>query len=110
MRSVTDLHQLLEIAVDQGASDLHLAPGIPPYLRIYGKITPISGFEALLPNDIEKIVKPIVDATHWEEIETNGESDFSYGMRGLGRFRCSVYRQRGSLSAAMRIINNRIFL
>ncbi len=103
-----NLYQLLEIAVDQHASDFHLSPGIPPFLRIYGHIQPISGFEVLTPHSIENLIKPIISSEHWQQLEEKGEVDFSYGVRGLARFRCSVYRQRGSLSVAMRIINAKI--
>lgn len=109
MRGIGSLNELLKVAVDRGASDLHLAPGIPPYLRIYGKISPINDFEALKPQDIENLVKPIVDDNHWQEVKEKGESDFSYGLQGVGRFRCNVYRQRGTLSCAMRVINSKIY-
>ncbi len=108
MRPVDNIQELLEIAVDQGASDLHLSPGIPPYLRIYGSITPLTVFDVLYPNDIANIIKPIISQEQLSLLEEKGEIDFSYGLRGLGRFRCSVYQQRGSLTVAMRVINSNI--
>lgn len=108
MSNVQNLHQLLEVAVESGASDLHLSPGIPPFLRIYGNLRPITGYDRLMPNDIEILVKEIITPEHWKVLDDKGEVDFSYGVRGLARFRCSVYRQRSSLSVAMRVIKSNI--
>lgn len=108
MKQVGYIHELLEIAIDQGASDLHLTAGIPPFLRVYGSIKPITGYKSLVPHLIETLIKPIMSSNHIETLENEGEVDFSYGYKGLGRFRCSVYRQRGSLSVAMRVINTKI--
>ncbi len=108
MRDAGNLHQLLEIAVDQNASDLHLSPGVPPFLRIYGSLTPISGFAPLRPVTIEELARQIASHEQWRTFEATGEVDFSYGAPGLGRFRCSLFRQRGSPSLAMRVINRTI--
>jgi len=108
MKDAISLQQLLEVAVDQGASDLHLTPGVPPFLRIYGNIAPISGINPLRPSTIENLVKPIVSTSNWNILTENGEVDFSYGAPGLGRFRCNLFRQRGSLCLAMRVINSQI--
>ena len=108
MREAESLHELLEIAVDQKASDLHLTPGMPPFLRIFGEIHPIGGFDALRPQTIETLVRQIIAERHWRELEQQGETDFSYGAAGLGCFRCSLYRQRGSLTGAFRVINQQV--
>lgn len=108
MKEVTDLHQLMEIAVDQSASDLHLTPGVPPYLRIYGSMTPLGGFLPLRSPAIKDLVVQIMSSEQKQLLDQNGEVDFSYGAAGLGRFRCNVFRQRGSLSIAMRVINTKI--
>jgi twitching motility protein PilT len=108
LTSVENIYELLEIAVDQKASDLHLSPGIPPFLRIFGKITPLTGYKALVPQDVSRLLQLIVPEEQQQTLEKKGEVDFSFGLRGIGRFRCSVYRQRGSLSCAIRIINSKI--
>lgn len=108
MRDASDLMQLLEIAVDQKASDLHLSPGVPPYLRIFGSLTPIGSFAPLRPMVIEDLARQITGEDHWEIFEKRGEVDFSYGAPGLGRFRCNLFRQRGSAALAMRVINRTI--
>ncbi|HHT36718.1 MAG: type IV pilus twitching motility protein PilT [Candidatus Wallacebacter cryptica] len=108
MRAVESIYELLEIAVDQRASDLHLSAGLPPILRIFGKITPLTGYKALMPPDIRGLLEAVVSEEQMDTLERKGEVDFSYGLRGVGRFRCSVYQQRGSLSCAIRIINSKI--
>ncbi|NLM38516.1 MAG: type IV pilus twitching motility protein PilT [Firmicutes bacterium] len=100
--------QLLEIAIDQRASDLHLSPGVPPFLRILGSLTPINGFAPLRPAHIEELARNITDPRHWQIFEQTGEVDFSYGVAGLGRFRCSLFRQRGSPAIAMRVITGSV--
>lgn len=108
MKSVENIYELLEIAVDQKASDLHLSPGIPPFLRIFSKITPLTGYKALVPQDVSRLLQLIVPEEQQQTLEKKGEVDFSFGLRGIGRFRCSVYRQRGSLSCAVRVINAKV--
>jgi len=108
VKSVDALHQLLEIAVDQKASDLHLTAGVPPVLRIFGSIRPVQGFAPLEPAKINQLIKPLFSEERFKEFSSVGEADFSYGVRGLGRFRCSAFHQRGSVSLAIRIIDSKI--
>ncbi len=105
MKPVENLKQLMELAIEQGASDIHLTAGLPPILRIYGSIKWIEGFERLLPADIERLIKDTFLEAHIEVLQSVGEVDFSYGITGLGRFRCNLSRQRGAISVAMRVIN-----
>ena len=90
MRDPGSLLQLLEIAIDQDASDLHLSPGVPPFLRVYGSLTPISGFSPLRPVQIEELA-------HRSRISITGNSRpeasrFLLRGTGAGRFRCSLFR------------------
>lgn len=108
MSSSNNLTSLLEIAVAEKASDLHLTPGVPPILRIFGTIEPIPGFSRLSPERIRELVNEIMTPKREEILSDLGEVDFSYGISGLGRFRCNLSRQRDSLSLAMRVINSQI--
>ncbi|HHX01755.1 MAG TPA: type IV pilus twitching motility protein PilT [Firmicutes bacterium] len=108
MKAVGSLFELLEIAVERNASDLHLSAGIAPILRIYGNITPLTGYEPLTPHDVRRLMLSVMDELQSKALEASGEVDFSYGVHGIGRFRCSVYMQRGSVSAAIRVINTSI--
>ena len=99
--------ELIGTAIEKGASDLHLSVGVPPCIRINGSIVRME--EApLLPLNIEEIVNGIIDEKHWEVLNRLGEVDFAYSIPALGRFRVNVFRQRGSLSVVVRILNLRI--
>lgn len=108
MGSGEELIRLMEIAIAEKASDLHLTAGVPPILRVFGTIRPVEGFAALVPDRIRQLVAPIMTPQRQDSLNLEGEVDFSYGLRGLGRFRCNLSRQRGSLSLAMRVINSTI--
>lgn len=106
MTSIVDIRQLVEIAIEEKASDLHLSAGVPPIIRVFGKIRPLDGFERLLPTQIEQIIHPILTENQVADLEREGEIDFSYGLKGIGRFRCNLSKQRGSLTLAMRVISS----
>ena len=108
MKTLASLHELLQIAVDQGASDLHLIPGAPPIVRLFGDITPVSGYDPLDPQAIETAAKQIVPSSVWEALQAQGEVDFPYQVPKMGRFRCNMFRQRGSLALAMRVITTKV--
>ena len=96
------LKELLVNTIEMGASDLHLTVGVPPTVRKNGKLVQI-GKENLLPNDIEKFAKEILDSKYDEYLEI-GEYDISYSLTGVGRFRVNVFKQRNSDSIAIRVI------
>lgn len=108
MRPIEGIHQLMEMAVEQRASDIHLTPGMPPVLRIFGTIRQVEGFEKLTPTQIYDLARPLLNQERLDILESEGEVDFSYGLSGLSRFRCNLSRQRGSLTLAMRVINSTI--
>lgn len=104
MSAPVQLNQLLKIAVNEEASDLHFAVGNVPQLRRSGRLRPIEGLDRLLPDDVASLARQAAGDHHWNILEKAGEVDFSYGLRGVGRFRCNVYRQRDVLSMALRVI------
>jgi twitching motility protein PilT len=97
------LDQLLRLATDRGASDLHLKPTRPPLLRVHGKLMPIDS-EALKPEEIARMVGEILTPAQRERLEERLAVDIGYGVHGLARFRGSVYLQRGTLAATFRRI------
>ena len=99
--------ELISIAIDQSASDLHLSVAVPPCMRVNGSIVRMET-DTLKPKDIEEIVFSIMDERHREVLEQLGEVDFAYSIPSLGRFRVNVFRQRGTLSMVVRILNLRI--
>lgn len=101
-------NKLLLFAVSQKASDIHLKVGSPPMYRVNGELTPLKS-DKLEPEHTEEIVKIILSKFH-SDIDVKKITDFdtSYSQEGIGRFRVSIYRQRGTLSLVMRIINTNI--
>lgn len=99
--------ELLGKAIENGASDLHLSVGASPCLRINGSIVRMDE-ELLTPKDIEEIVGSIIDEQHHAVLNDTGETDFAYSVPTLGRCRINVFRQSGSLSMVVRILNLRI--
>lgn len=108
-RSVADLHidDLLKLAVEHGASDLHLTVDLPPMIRVDGRLIPTE-YQALTPRDTQRLVYDILTNEQIQLFEKTRELDFSYGIRDAGRFRANIYRQRGSVGAALRAIPHNI--
>ena len=102
-----DIHRLLQTAVDQGASDLHLTVGIAPCLRIDGQVFPIK-IPALTDTDIAKLAYSILNERQQREFEEGNEIDLSFQWKGLARFRANFYRQRGQIAGVLRKIPNDI--
>lgn len=105
MLSVDDMHidDLLRITVEKGGSDLHLSAGLPPMVRVDGRLHPLP-FAPLNPRDIQRLVYDVLTGDQIQKFEKTKELDFSYGVKDIGRFRFNVYRQRGSVGCAMRTI------
>jgi twitching motility protein PilT len=97
------MEELLTLLVQRGASDLHLAAGSPPRLRIDGKLQ-VTEFDALTPDQVRKLVYSILTPEQVARFEKNFELDCSFGFAGFGRFRTNVFFQRGSLASVLRII------
>jgi twitching motility protein PilT len=95
--------ELLKYAVNNGASDIHITVGVPPTARINGNLVPITQ-GSLGTADTEALAEEILSREYLEEYKKKGEIDLSYSVKGLGRFRVNVYRQRGSSSMALRIV------
>ncbi len=94
---------VLQQLVLRGASDLHLKVGRPPTLRLHGELTPLE-MPALRPEDLKTLAEQLMTPRQVKEFSDNKECDFAIGVPGIGRFRCNVYQQRGSLCYAMRAI------
>jgi twitching motility protein PilT len=97
------IDELIKLALEQEASDLHITVGLPPILRIDGKIMPVTGHKKLLPDDVQELVMPIVPKLKLADLEEKGDADFAY-VSNHNRLRVNVFKQRGSLSAALRVL------
>lgn len=99
-----DLSELLMKILENNASDLHITTGLPPVMRVNGKLMPFKEYPKLTSNDTKEMIYNILTQNQREKLERNLEFDFSYGISGKGRFRVNVYYQRDSLGAAFRAI------
>ncbi len=88
---------------DKGASDLHLKPTRPPLLRINGRLMPIEA-PPLKPEELNEMLMGILSPRQKTRLEEKMSVDTGYGVRGLARFRCNIYMQRGTIAACFRRI------
>src|SRR5215831_8658285 len=102
------MHDLLTILVERAASDLHITTGIHPQLRVHGKLVPLTQFEQLMPSDTQRLAYSVLNERQKQTFEEDNELDLSFGIQGLARFRCNVYRQRGAVACAIRLIPTKI--
>ena len=99
---------LLEEVVKRKASDLHLQVGLPPMIRVDGKLMPIAGADILNDEAVELLVFAILDEDQKQILLKDKEFDFSFAFGDLGRFRVNAFHERGNLAAALRLISNDI--
>lgn len=102
------MNDLLELVVDQNASDLHLQVGQPPTLRLSGSMVPIEG-ESLTPADTERLMLSITPDSHQQTAKLEGGADFGFAYLDRARFRVSVLRAKGSYGMVLRQIPNMMF-
>jgi len=98
-----DLTELLTEMINRGSSDLHLTVYSPPQLRVDGDLVPLN-YPKLSPDDTKELAYGVLTETQRAEFEKNSELDFSFGIKGLSRFRANVFRQRDSVAMALRRI------
>jgi len=96
-----NLKALLEQLVQLAASDLHLKPGIPPVVRLHGRLQRLN-FPAPTPKDMEEIARQILTPMQRERFEATREVDFAFGVPGLARFRANCYVQRNTIAMVFR--------
>jgi len=102
-----DVHQLMTAAIERGASDLHLNPGRPPVLRLAGSLDDV-GSEVLTDAEVERMCREICSEGQWKEVADRGTTDFGLPHPSGNRFRVSVLRQRGRMTAVLRLIPNKL--
>jgi len=90
--------------VERDASDLHLAAGSPPVIRVNGQLERLTQFDKLTPDDTQTLVYRVCSTEQQKFLETRRQLDFSYSIPGLARFRVNAYFQRTSIGAAFRLI------
>lgn len=101
------MNDLLQLVVDENASDLHLTVGVPPVLRINGSLHPLDA-SPLKPEDTERLMKEITDEDLRRRITDHQGADFGFGFGEVARFRVSVFRQKGNYGIVMRLIPHKL--
>ncbi len=97
------IQQLFKFMVDNKASDLHLVVGSPPGMRIHGEIVKIK-IPPLKSDDTKRLIYQILTEEQKSEFEKNLELDFSFGIKGLARFRANIFYSKGAVSGVFRQI------
>lgn len=101
---MADLHELLSIMYEQGSSDLHISVGIPPTIRVDGELQPMANESPLNPSQTKSLVYSVLTDAQKHSFEEENELDFSFGIKGLCRFRGNAFVQRGTVGAVFRTI------
>ncbi|MBW3589100.1 MAG: type IV pilus twitching motility protein PilT [Actinobacteria bacterium] len=102
--AASDLQNLLRLVITEKGSDLHLAAGSPPVIRIDGKLRKVNGYDRLEPPAVRQMIYAVLTQRQRERLEQEMELDLSLSLPGEARFRVNVYFQRDALGAAFRLI------
>ncbi|HKK01112.1 MAG TPA: type IV pilus twitching motility protein PilT [Desulfuromonadales bacterium] len=102
------IDRLLETCIKRGASDLHITVGRPPSLRLHGRLRPLET-KTLEPEDTAALMKAITPERCQQELSEVGSTDFGFEYGAAGRFRTSVFHQKGNIAMVLRLIPSRIF-
>jgi twitching motility protein PilT len=108
LKSEQQLKKLLRLVAQQNGSDLHLVVGRFPTVRIDGKLYPMTQENILTADDTKSLVDAMLTDVHQKELAADNQTDFSYNFENKARFRVNVFRQKGALSVAMRLITEKI--
>lgn len=102
-----DINSLFIKTVERNASDLHLVPGVPPYIRVDGKLEPLD-MPVIAPEVLKDLIYSILSEQQIKTLEKELELDFAYSISGVSRFRGNILYQRGTLGAAFRVVPYKI--
>lgn len=101
------LPELLKATVEMQGSDLHITTNAPPVVRVHGKLVPLK-LPPLTAPETKQLAYSVCTDAQKKRFEETQELDFSFGIRGIGRFRCNVFNQRGAVASVYRLIPERI--
>ncbi len=98
------VNDLLKVAVEAGASDLHLKVGSFPMMRVRGRLMPANEDKKLDHEDVVAMGAAVMSTTQRQKFKESQEVDLAYSVPGLGRFRCNIFQQRGTVGLVLRVI------
>jgi twitching motility protein PilT len=104
---MTTLPDLLRTLVEHGGSDLHLTTNTPPQIRVHGHLQRLDGGD-LTPSETKQLAYSVLTDAQKKRFEETKELDFSFGIKGVARFRCNMFNQRGAVGAVYRVIPEKI--
>jgi twitching motility protein PilT len=104
---MSSLPELLKTMVELGGSDLHITTSTPPQVRVHGHLQRLEGLD-LTPAETKQLAYSVLTDSQKKRFEENLELDFSFGLKGLARFRCNMFNQRGAVGAVYRVIPEKI--
>ncbi|MDN5276945.1 MAG: twitching motility protein PilT [Clostridiales bacterium] len=107
VHGLMDIYDILRKVVELKCSDVHISVGMPPAVRLNGSLMRISD-EPLTSDQTQQFARALLNDEQWEVFQEKGEIDFSLSIAGVHRFRVNAYKQRGSCSLAIRLVNSRI--
>lgn len=103
---MVDITEVLKIANDAKASDIHITVGVPPKMRVNGTLMEIPGMTKMKPADTVLMLDQIMTDEQKEKFEQNGEHDMSFSVPNVGRYRLNAFKQRGSVAFSFRVVNS----
>ena len=98
------LPELLRKMTDLGGSDLHLTTNSPPQVRVHGHLSPLDGYRPMTPAETKSLAYSVLTDAQKHRFEENLELDFSFGLKGMSRFRANLFNQKGAVGAVFRAI------
>ena len=107
MSNIPSIEEMLTVAKNAGASDLHITVGVPPKMRVNGHLITME-YDRMLPPDTLKPLDQIMNEQQKEKFLKEGEHDMSFSIPNLGRYRVNAYKQRGSVAIALRLVGTQV--
>jgi twitching motility protein PilT len=98
------INDLLKVATERGSSDLHLKVGSYPVIRVHGNLQPLTELKRLMQEDTIAMAFSIMSGRQKQKFKDNYEIDIAYSVPGMGRFRCNIFQQRGTVGLVLRVI------
>ena len=103
---MSEIHDILQVAIERGGSDVFIIPGSGVRLKVAGEVQILSQ-TLLKPDDTRRLIKQVYELDHrdMDRLTEHGDDDFSFSISGVGRFRCNAYQQRNSLAMVLRVVS-----
>jgi twitching motility protein PilT len=105
---MAEIDRLFRYLKENQGSDLHLAAGLEPRIRVHGSLQPVEGWPRLTDESLRGLLREMASDEQWEDYESCGDLDFAYGLEGVARFRANFLRQENGAGAVFRIIPEKI--